>query len=168
MTSIALPRHVPVELTGDARFRRRIVRLSAVSAVALGGVWGLAVETLDAPAVVTGALLAGWILMPAVLVASLLRPRLRYALVLPATLVSLGLLAICLGWLPSAPLAAAGWVLMTGGVGLGGGLGLWLWYRLLPVPAALDDPFSAGRWSLVGLHVGLVAVGFLLAATALA
>jgi hypothetical protein len=50
---------------------------------------------------------------------------------------------------------------------MGGGLGLWLWYRLLPVPAALDDPGSPGRWLLIGVHVALVVGGWLLAATAL-
>lgn len=160
-------RRVPLELTDDARFRRRVVRLSAVSAVALGLIWGLAVGTLDAPAVLLGAFLAGWILMPATLLASLSHPRLRYGLVVPASLVSVGLLAVSIGWLPGEPLAATGWLLMTAGVALGGGLGLWLWYRLLPVPAALDDPFSPARWTLVGIHVLLIVTGLALAATAL-
>jgi hypothetical protein len=81
--------------------------------------------------------------------------------------VSVGLLAIAVGWLPAERAAAGGWLLMTAGVALGGALGLWLWYRLVPVPAALDDPFSPLRWSLVGVHVSLVVVGFALAATAL-
>jgi hypothetical protein len=68
--------------------------------------------------------------------------------------------AFCLEWLPTDRVAAAGWLLMTGGVALGGGLGLWLWYRLLPVPASLDDPFSCGRWALVALHVGLIVAGY--------
>ncbi|MCJ7709607.1 MAG: hypothetical protein MUQ32_02145, partial [Chloroflexi bacterium] len=60
-----------------------------------------------------------------------------------------------------------GWLLMTIGVGLGGVLGLWLWFRLMPVPAALDDPLAPGRWALIGVHVALVVIGLALAATAL-
>ena len=94
-------------------------------------------------------LATGWLLMPLTLVASLSRPRLRYALVLPASMVSIGLVAVCVGRLPEHPASAAGWVLVTAGVALGGGLGLWLWYRLLPVPARLDrrSPAVAGRSS---------------------
>jgi hypothetical protein len=134
-----------------------------VGAVALGLIWGLAVTTLEAPAGVGIALGVGWLLMPMTLVASLARPRLRYALVVPASLVSLGLLAVSIGWLPSDPPAAAGWLLMTGGVIFGGGLGLWFWYRLLPVPRVLDGPLSRGRWGLIGLHVALIVAGFGLA-----
>jgi hypothetical protein len=94
---------------------RRVRRLGLVSLVALGIVCGLAVTTLKAPLLVESALLAGWALMPAVLFASLAWPMLRLGLTLPATLVTLGLLAITVGWL--------------------------LWYRLLPVPAALTHPF---------------------------
>lgn len=165
---IPVERRAPVELSRDPRFERRIRRLAVVSAVALGLIWGLAVATLEAPAAVDAAFAAGWLLMPLTLVASLRRPRLRYGLVLPASLVSISLLAVCLGWLPADPVVAVGWLLMTAGVALGGGLGLWLWYRLLPVPARLDDPFAAGRWALIGVHVALVVAGFGLAATALA
>jgi hypothetical protein len=56
---------------------------------------------------------------------------------------------------------------MAAGVGLGGTLGLWLWYRVLPAPGALDDPLSPGRWALIAVHIGLVVVGWALAATAL-
>jgi hypothetical protein len=58
-------------------------------------------------------------------------------------------------------------VLVTAGVLLGGVLGLWFWYRLLPVPAALDDPFSRGRWTLIAVHVSLIVVGLVLAAVEL-
>jgi hypothetical protein len=156
-----------VELTDDARFRGRITRLTVVSAVALGLVSSMAVATLETPAAVDALLIAGWALMPLILLASLSRPRLRYGLVLPASLVSIGLLAIVIGWLPGSVPAAIGWVLLAAGIWLGGGLGLWLWYRILPVPAALDDPFSPGRWALVGTHIVLVIAGFALAATAL-
>jgi hypothetical protein len=155
----APPRRAPVELTADRRFERRIKRLAAVSAIALGLIWALVVNTLDAPPAVAAVFAAGWLLMPSTLVASLWRPRLRYGLVVPASLVSIGLLAVCLGWLPGDQPAALGWFLMTAGVALGGGLGLWFWYRVLPVPARLDDPFSTGRWALVGAHILLVVVG---------
>jgi hypothetical protein len=56
---------------------------------------------------------------------------------------------------------------MTIGVGLGGVLGLWLWFRLAPVPAALDDPLAPGRWGLIAVHVALVAIGWSLAASSL-
>ena len=164
---LVAPRAVPVELSADRRMSRRVKRLGYVSSVALGLIWGLSLATLEAPWWVTAALAGGWVLMPTVLFASLARPRLRYGLVLPGSLVGLGLLAICLAWPPAAPMAAVGWWLMAFGVALGGGLGLWFWYRLLPVPAALDDPMSAGRWGLIGLHVGLIVVGWGLAATSL-
>ncbi|HEY8953987.1 MAG TPA: hypothetical protein VIP78_15680, partial [Candidatus Dormibacteraeota bacterium] len=98
----------------------RVQRLGFVSLVALGLIWWLALATLAAPAWVAVALAAGWALMPIVLFGSLPRPRLRYALVLPASLVSVALLAICIAWLPGELLAAAGWVLITAGVLLGG------------------------------------------------
>jgi hypothetical protein len=89
--------------------------------------------------------------------------------VLPSTLVTLGLLLVVLTKLPADPVAAAGWVLMLLGVALGGGMGLWLWFRVLPVPRALDDPLSRGRWALIGGHVALVVAGaFLVAAAAYA
>lgn len=156
-------RVTPVELSADRQMALRVKRLGLVSMVALGLIWFLAVADLEAPMWVDGMLASGWVLMPTVLFASLARPRLRYALVLPASLVGVGLLAICAGWLPSEPLAAAGWWLMTAGIALGGVLGLWFWYRLVPVPAFLDDLNSAGRWGLIGLHVALMVVGWGLA-----
>lgn len=162
MTDAIAHRSVPVELTASPAVQGRVRRLTAVSAVALGLIFGLAVARLDAPTAVAAALAAGWVLMPLTLAASLVRPLLRCGLVVPASLVSLGLLAVCAGWLPDRPVAAAGWVLLTVGVALGGGLGLWLWYRLLPVPARLDDPLSAGRWTLIAVHVGLILAGLLL------
>jgi hypothetical protein len=157
---------LPVELSSNPRMARRVKRLGFVSMVALGLVWALAVGTLPASAEVSWALATGWVLMPTVLFASLPRPRLRYALVVPASLVGVSLLAICVWWLPDSPLAAAGWLMMTAGVLLGGGLGLWFWYRLVPVPGWLDDPYALGRWSLIGLHVALIVAGWGLAATA--
>lgn len=163
----ALGRPVPVELTDDRRIRGRVRRLAGVSLVALGLVVGLAAATLDAPTWVLAGLALGWVLMPTVLAWSLRDERARYLLVVPSSLVTMGLLAICVGWLPAAAPAAAGWLLMTAGVGLGGALGLWLWFRLVPVPAPLDDPLAPGRWGLIAVHVGLVVVGVALAATAL-
>lgn len=167
MIGAAASRRVPVELSPDRRFERRVKRLAAVSAVALGLIWALVVTTVAAPPPVDAAFAAGWLLMPSTLVASLRYPRLRYGLVVPASLVSIGLLAVCVGWLPAEPTIALGWILITAGVALGGGLGLWFWYRLLPVPARLDDPFSTGRWALVGAHIALIVAGFGLAVQAL-
>lgn len=144
------------------------MRLAATSIVALGLIWGLATATLDVPAAIGAVLALGWFLMPAVLLWSLAAAGARYVLAVPATLVTVGLLAICLGWLPGSPIAAAGWVLITAGVALGALLGLWFWYRVAPVPTALDDPYARGRWALIGVHVGLIVVGWALAATALA
>jgi hypothetical protein len=163
----ALRRPVPVELTGEPRIVRRVRRLAGTSIVALGLVWALARTALHVPPAVDVLLLSGWILMPSILVWSLFDSRVRYLLVLPALLVTVGLATICLSWLPAAPVAAAGWVLLTLGIALGGGLGLWLWYRLLPVPAWLDDPYAPGRWALIGIHVALVVTGWVLAATPL-
>ena len=163
MSSVLAGRRLPVELSADHAFARRVRRLALVSLVALGAIWGLAVTTLDAPPIVDGALLAGWALMPTILFASLARPVLRVGLTLPATLVTLGLLGIAMGWLPASPAAAAGWVLILLGVGLGGVMGLWLWYRLLPVPAAMTHPFSAARWLLIDVHVALIVLGLALA-----
>lgn len=165
--SDALLRRIPVELSTDARFARRIKRLALTSVVALGLIWWLAVTTLATPPLAGVALAAGWVLMPTVLLASLTRPRLRYALVVPATLVGVALLGVSVWWLPTHPLAAAGWLLITVGISLGGVLGLWFWFRLLPVPAALDDPFSGGRLALIGLHVGLIVTGIALAGVGL-
>jgi hypothetical protein len=162
----ALHRPIPVELTDDPRITRRVKRLAVVSAVALGLVWGLAVATTEAPIAVDAALVAGWILMPTVLVSSLRDTRLRYGLVLPSALVSLGLLAIVIGWSPGGP-AGLGWLLVLIGVLLGGVMGLWFWYRIAPVPVALDAPDATGRWALIALHVVLIAVGLALAASGL-
>ena len=89
-----------VELTANRGFARRIIRLALTSALALGLIWWLAATTLDAHAVVSIALAAGWLLMPLVLVLSLRWPALRYALVVPSSLVGLALLAVCTSALP--------------------------------------------------------------------
>jgi hypothetical protein len=135
--------------------------------VALGVIWGLAVWTTDAPPMVDVALLLGWVLMPTILAISLDRPAWRYGLVLPASLVGIGLLAISIAWRPESEVAGTGWLLITGGVVLGGWLGLWLWYRMAPVPVQLDDPFAPGRLALIRAHVALIVVGIALAAVGL-
>jgi hypothetical protein len=155
------------ELSHDRAFAARVKRLGMVSVVALGLIWWLAVATTDVPPFVGIALAAGWVLMPVILFASLRMPLLRYALALPASLVGLGLLALVAGWLPATGLAASGWLLVTAGVMLGGLLGAWFWFRLIPVPVGLDDPFSPGRWTLIAMHVALIVIGLLLAATPL-
>lgn len=156
-----------VELSDDRRFAGRIRRLAVTASVALGLIWFLATATLEAPPVVGVALAAGWASMPAILLASLGRPLLRYALVIPSTLVGLPLLAICLAWLPAGSVAATGWLLVTAGILLGGWLGLWFWFRLVPVPRALDDPFGPGRLTLIGIHIALIVIGLALASTEL-
>jgi hypothetical protein len=153
-----------VELTADARFAARIRRLIVISLVALAALLALATATVRVPVAAGAALAGGWLLMPACLALSLRRPRWRYALVVPATLVSAGLLAICAVALPQAPLARAGWLLATGGVLVGGLLGGWFWFRWAPVPRQLDDPFCTGRWIGVGLHAALVTAGIALVA----
>ncbi|HET6650640.1 MAG TPA: hypothetical protein VFH79_10855 [Candidatus Limnocylindria bacterium] len=168
MTDTLRGRVLPVELSADARFAGRVRRLAFTAVVALGVLWALATVTLEAPVAIDLALLLGWLSMPTLLFASLRDARWRYALVLPSALVGVPLLAICAFWLPEGPVAAAGWLLVTAGILLGSVLGLWFWYRLLPVPAALDDPFSPGRWTLISIHIGLIVAGLALAATALA
>ena len=156
-----------LELSNDRRMAGRVRRLARTAAVALGIIWWLAVSTLEAPPMVGASLLLGWASMPAILVMSLRRPRLRYALVLPSSLVGVPLLGITALFLPASAVAAAGWLLMTAGILLGSALGLWFWYRVLPVPRALDDPFSAGRIALIGVHVALIVAGAALASTGL-
>lgn len=162
MIHAALHRPIPVELTDDRRVASRVRRLAATSVVALGLIWALAAMTLQAPAPVLAALAAGWILMPACLAASLRRPGLRYLLVLPSTLVGVALTAIAVAWRPPDPMASLGWILMAIGVLLGGAMGLWFWFRVMPVPRSLDDPFSTRRWAIIALHVGLVVAGLVL------
>lgn len=156
-----------VELSAEPRMARRVRRLGFVSLVALGLIWALAEATVQPPALDGAALITGWALMPALLFASLRRPGLRVLLPLPATLVGGGLIALLLVSPPASPLAAAGWLLMVAGVALGGVLGLWFWYRWLPVPSVLDDLESPARWALIALHVALIVIGWGLAATAL-
>ena len=148
-----------IELTGDRTFGRRVIRLTATSVVALGLIWWLAWSTLQVGRRTDWALGIGWALMPTILAVSLRWPRLRYALALPAGAVSVALVAVCVTSLPADPMLRTGWMLVTGGVLLGGTMGLWLWFRWMPVPSKLADPFSPARWALIGLHVALVVIG---------
>lgn len=144
-----------IELTGDRLFRHRVRRLVAISSVALGVIWGLAFVE-EAPFWVLAMLAVGWVSMPTILVVSLNRPFLRYALVVPAGAVSVGLI----GMVMAAPQdTVTGWLLITSGIVLGGFLGVWFWFRWLPVPRILDDPFGWPRVTLVSLHLALVLVG---------
>ena len=153
-----------LEMTGDVRFAPRVRRLTITSGVALGFVWTLAVTTLDADSTVELSLLVGWILMPTVLASSLVRPGVRKLVGVPATLVTVALLAICITSLPPDSPQREGWILITTGVVMGGLLGLWFWYRWMPVPRSLDDPNSPKRWALICVHVGLIATGLALVA----
>ncbi|HEY4955031.1 MAG TPA: hypothetical protein VII02_09110 [Gemmatimonadaceae bacterium] len=152
----------PVELTDDPAFARRIIRLARTSSIALGLVWLLATVTLDVHPGVGASLALGWLSMPSILFLSLRRPRLRYALAIPSTLVAVPLLIICANNLPEGQVARAGWLLLTAGILSGGVLGVWFWFRWLPVPGWLHAPFSPGRWTLVGVHVALVVSGLVL------
>jgi hypothetical protein len=144
-----------VELTSDSLFQRRVRRLIAISAVALGLIFWLAARD-GAPWWVLALIGVGWILMPMFLGASLSRPSMRYLLIIPATTVGLGLIAMTLMTDGS---SQAGWLLLTFGVLSGGAFGLWFWYRWLAVPRLLDDPFGWPRLILVAGHVGLILIG---------
>jgi hypothetical protein len=149
----------PTELTADPRFTERVVRLTITSACALALIWFLSTVTLQPHPMIGLGLALGWVLMPSVLGLSLRWPRLRYALIVPATLVTVALLAICATALPQNRVIASGWLLITGGVLLGALLGAWFWFRWMPVPGRFSDPFSRGRWALIVVHIGLIALG---------
>jgi hypothetical protein len=149
-------------MSDDPAFAKRVVRLARTSSVALGYLTFLWAVTVDSSVLVGISLLLGWLLMPTILWLSLGRPRLRYALVIPSSLVGVGLLAICILAPPTDSAARLGWILATAGVLLGGVLGFWFWFRWAPVPAWLDHPFSTGRWLLVSIHVALIIAGLAL------
>ena len=152
-----------VEFTHDESFEARIRRLSVVSVVALGIITALAIRD-DAPIGVVLALVVGWVLMPSLLRLSLRRPPLRYALAIPATAVTGALGVFCLTALPS-DASVAGWWMITGSIALGALMGMWLWFRWLPVPRDLEDPFSLQRLALVAVHVAGVLAGIVLVVT---
>ena len=105
-----------VELTTDALFQRRVRRLVAISGVALGLIFWIAASD-GAPWWVLALMGIGWILMPAFLAASLSNPSMRYLLVIPATTVGVGLIAMTLTTDGS---NQSGWLLMTFGILSGG------------------------------------------------
>ncbi len=152
----------PVEMTADPMFARRVVRLAITSAFILALIWFLVASTLQTHPVIQGGLAGGWFLMPSILGLSLRSPRLRYALIVPFALVSAALLAVCATALPKDTVASVGWLLVTGGVLFGGVLGAWFWFRWAPVPIALIQPFSRGRWALISVHVSLIVAGLVL------
>jgi hypothetical protein len=152
-----------VEMSGEEAFLPRIRRLAAVSSVALGVIWLMAAETTPShhPGI-DFALFAGWVTMPTVLWGSIRRPSIRPLVFIPSALVTLGLVALYLTAAPESMVARTGWVLVTGGILLGGVLGGWFWFRWFPVPASLDHPFSPGRWALIWLHVAMIVGGLAL------
>lgn len=151
--------HPPIELTTDSRFTRRVVRLAITSTVALALIWILCEVTLQANPAIGISLAGGWLLMPVILGLSVRWPRLRYGLIVPSTLVSVALLTLCATALPENSVAAGGWLLVTGGVLFGVVLGAWFWFRWMPVPIGLTDPFSRGRLALIVVHVSLIVTG---------
>lgn len=152
----------PVELTDDPAFDRRIIRLAIVSSFALGLVWLFAKATLDLSPGVRASLALGWLMMPSILLLSRRWPLLRYALAIPSMLVGVPLMIICATALPDGQMARTGWLALTAGILTGGLLGVWFWFRWLPVPSMFHEPFSPERWVLVGIHVVLVMAGLLL------
>lgn len=129
--------------------------------MALGAIAFLALTTTEAPVVALTLLFGGWIAMPSLLAMALDQPRWRYLLIVPATMVGSGLLIVIAG-LSGSTRALMGWWLIAAGVLFGAGLGGWFWYRWMPVPLGLSDPFSRGRWALIGVHVGLILAGMAL------
>lgn len=150
-----------VELTHDRTFEARVRRLSVVSLVALGTITWLAIRDNASTAVIL-LLIAGWISMPTVLRASLRRPGLRYALSVPAVLFAGGLTVFSTSLPDLAATSAAGWWTITVSLWFGAMLGMWLWFRWLPVPTRLIDPFALGRLTLVTAHIGGVLIGIAL------
>ena len=94
--------------------------------------------------------------MPTVLAISLRRPLARYALVVPASLVIVGLWGMVT---TATDTELLGWSLVLAGILLGGTLGMVFWYRWVSVPRRFNDPFGPARMALVAIHIGLVLVG---------
>jgi hypothetical protein len=144
-----------IELTTNPWMTRRVHRLIVVSSVALGIITGLAVSD-DGPSWAVLAIAFAWFAMPTALWASVDRPRLRYLLAVPAVSASAGLVGMAVA---TSGAAAAGWLIVLIGISTGGMLGMWFWYRFLPVPYSLDDPYGTPRLSLLAIHIALVLIG---------
>jgi hypothetical protein len=144
-----------VELTDDRIFTHRVRRLVAISAVALGVITWLAWRS-DGPSWSIVLLAAGWVLMPTVLAISLRRPLARYALVIPASLVIVGLWGMVT---TATGTELLGWSLVLAGILFGGTLGMVFWYRWVSIPRRFNDPFGPARIALVAVHIGLVLAG---------
>lgn len=153
MTSMHV--HGGLEMTRDRLFTHRVRRLVWVSIFALGVIWVMAFLD-DAPNWVLALLAAGWLLMPSILAVSLRRPMMRYALVIPATIVPVGLMWMVL---TASEATLTGWILMAVGILFGGLLGMWFWFRWFPVPRVFADPYGGPRIALVGIHIALVLAG---------
>ena len=138
------------------------MRLAITSTVVLGMVWWMSRSRLEADPSIGTALAGGWLLMPTILGLSLRWPRLRYALVVPSALVAGALLSIDATALPEDVWAKVGWLLITVGVLEGAALGIWFWFRWVPVPVWLDDPFSRARWLFILMHVAPIIAGLIL------
>jgi len=143
---------------GFSGLASRVARLAVTSVIALGLIFGLWSAARPGGMWAGAALGAGWALMPATLLLMLRAPRARFLLVVPATLVSAALAAITVA------AREPGWAMIAVGVLLGGVLGGWFWFRLLPVPRPFRDPFGPGRWALIAAHVGLIVAGMALVA----
>lgn len=146
--------------------RGRLIRLAVTATVALAVIWWLAVATLEAHPLILGGLASTWLLMPVALLLATRDWRMRPWLVVPSAIETLSLVAIDLTVLPDEVLAAAGWLVLTAGIILGGLLGAWLWMGWAPVPHSLRAPYARLRWALIASHVGLVIGGLVLVAGA--
>jgi len=152
-----------LEMTTDRIFGHRVRRLVVITAVGLGVLAGFAY--LDgAPLWALGMLGFGSLSVPFTLACSLRRPRARRALLVPAVAVPIGLAGVAGA---ASEATAAGWIVALAGLAAGAFLGLWFWFRWLPVPWILDDPFGWPRVALVGVHIGLILAGGALIAAGL-
>ena len=130
-----------------------------MSSVALGLLWWFSLDA-DGGWPATPALAAGWLLMPLALLVSLRIPRLKYALALPASLVSFATLLLAVAMFPS-----AGWLLVSAGIAMGGLMGAWFWFGWAPVPGPLKRHDGRWRTLLIAVHVLLIVSGIALLAT---
>ena len=144
-----------VELTDDPAFTGRVRRLVLVSLVALGVITALAVRDHAATWVVL-LMVIGWALMPSLLFLSIRSPGLRYGLLVPGTAFPLGVLGMAVA---ASGAESIGWWLIATGLTLGGAQGIWFWFRWMPVPHQLDDPFGRSRLTMIVVHVALLLVG---------